>query len=64
MNFLDRLKIEKKELDIKIEALVTFILSDNINKLDIENQNLLNKQLNIMVEYSSILKERISINSN
>ena len=64
MNFLDRLKIEKKELDIKIEALERFILSKNIDSLDKENQNLLNKQLNIMVEYSRILKKRIDINSN
>ena len=52
---------EKKELDEKINKLKDFIINNPIFKTLLkEEQSRLNKQYDIMVEYSKILSERIN----
>jgi len=47
---------EKEELDKKIVKLEKFLLSNT----SLKSFNLLDRQLNVMKEYSSILQERIN----
>lgn len=57
--FLERLKIEKTELDEKIEKLTAFSNSEKFKDISSEQQSLLNIQLKIMESYSQILLERL-----
>lgn len=57
--FLERLKVEKAELDEKIEKLTAFSNSDKFKDIDSKQQSLLNIQLKIMESYSQILLERL-----
>ena len=57
--FLERLKVEKIELDEKIEKLTAFSNSDKFKDIDSKQQSLLNIQLKIMESYSQILLERL-----
>lgn len=57
--FLERLKVEKTELDEKIEKLLAFSNSEKFKEIDSEQQTLLNIQLKIMESYSQILLERL-----
>lgn len=57
--FLERLKVEKTELDEKIEKLSAFSNSEKFKDIDSEQQRLLNIQLKIMESYSQILLERL-----
>ena len=57
---LDRMIIEREELGNKIDKLEKFICSEKFNSLNNKQCILLNMQLHIMIEYSLILKERIS----
>jgi len=57
--FLERLKVEKAELDEKIEKLTAFSDSDKFKDIDSKQQSLLNIQLKIMESYSQILLERL-----
>jgi len=60
MDFQERVKTEKTELDVKLKALITFIDSSNIFKgLDSLEQQRLEKQRDLMKAYSDILEERI-----
>ena len=52
---------EKKELDIKIEALSDFLDTPIFNSLDDEEIRLLNNQSMVMMLYSDILEERIKL---
>lgn len=58
-DLISRLKTEKAELDIKIEKLGNFLLTDRRRELDIDEQILLATQFKMMQMYSVILKERI-----
>ena len=62
-NILNKLKQERDELEIKINKLTKFILDDNFNDLvkDEVDKILLQKQLVVMEEYSSLLFQRIHI---
>ena len=57
---LDRMIIEREELSNKIDKLEKFICSEKFNFLNDKQRILLNMQLHSMIEYSLILKERIS----
>ena len=57
---LDRMIIEREELSNKIDKLEKFICSEKFNSLNDKQRILLNMQLHSMIEYSLILKERIS----
>lgn len=54
-----RIQEEKKELDEKIAKLYQFLKSDKIQELDGRNRSLLNDQLDAMLNYSSILNNRL-----
>lgn len=60
-DFKERLLTEKKELADKISKLQLFIVSPNFDKIDIGQQDLLNKQLPAMQEYCDIVTERIEL---
>lgn len=57
--FLDRLKLEKVELDTKREKLGEFKNTDNFAKLPWQEQERLNTQAHIMTMYSAVLGERL-----
>ena len=57
---LDRMIIEREELNNKIDKLRKFICSEKFNSLNDKQRILLNMQLHSMIEYSLILKEIIS----
>lgn len=59
--FLERMKKEKEELDIKIEKLAAFLEKDNEEDLSEKEIGLLIVQHNVMSTYSFILKERIEL---
>jgi len=56
----ERVVTEKKELDQKIDKLKAFIAENPTFKaLPSDEQHLLNRQFDVMVEYSTILRRRI-----
>ena len=57
---LDRLIIEHQELMDKINKLEKFLSSEGFDSLNYKMRTLLDKQYQVMTEYSLILKERIS----
>ena len=59
MSFIDRLIEEERELDIKIEKLDEFLLSDKAKDIDPEQLALLNIQVTAMETYSRVLKQRL-----
>jgi len=57
----ERVILEKKELDEKLIKLLAFILSQDFLHIYISKQKgLLKEQYNTMMEYSEILRDRIS----
>ncbi len=58
----ERVVVEKRDLDEKIAALNVFINITNLiyEKLPQDEQNRLRSQLDVMQEYSAILKDRIA----
>lgn len=61
---LEKLQLEKQELEQKRNKLNTFITSEEFFKLDKINRLLLMDQLQIMECYITILNERIAINES
>lgn len=59
--FKSRLIAEQSELNEKVDKLSSFVVSDNFDKIDPKQQDLLNKQLPVMQEYNTILKDRINL---
>lgn len=51
---------EKTELDDKISRLRPFLASDKFTSLPEDEQDRMDRQLSIMVEYSEVLGERIA----
>lgn len=62
--FLERMKKENEELDIKIEKLANFLEKDNTEILSEREIELLIAQHNAMSIYSFILKQRIELVEN
>lgn len=60
-NFLDRLVLEEAALAIKVEALSKFVTTTGFRELPKESQDLLKAQLQTMLDYDAILKERIRL---
>ena len=60
----DRVITERDELQDKIDRLMDFLMSPQFNKLDRQNQALLNRQCFFMCEYASILNQRIKMFSD
>ena len=58
-NFADRLKGEYAQLNIRLQGLDKFILSDKYHSLPNNQQELLSAQSRFMREYLSILSERM-----
>lgn len=56
-----RVIMEKNDLAIKLDKLMLFIQSDNHNKLDTLNKNLLSMQASIMSKYINVLEQRIEL---
>lgn len=51
---------EKRELDVKLEKLKAFALTQIFLALPVEEQRRLLRQAGIMVDYSGVLGERIA----
>lgn len=62
--FLERLKEEQKELQIKLDGLANFINTDSFRKLSYANQELLHLQFSYMHDYNRVLKIRLEILTN
>lgn len=58
-NYQERVKKERNELDLKVNGLYAFVLTDTFHNLHDRDQELLNSQLCSMVTYLDILDERI-----
>lgn len=58
----DRLVDEASALYEKIGKLALFLQSKDFDGLSSENQELLNKQYQLMLEYHQVLLQRIKIN--
>lgn len=59
--FEERLISEQYELQEKISKLSTFIKSDGFSKIDLEQAELLKKQLPVMISYDEILIYRLEL---
>lgn len=59
-DFQVRVLKEKEELDVKINALASFLCKDIFEALNREEQFRLKKQFEIMKLYSAVLGERIA----
>lgn len=59
-DFQLRVLKEKEELDVKINALCSFMVKDIFQSLKLEEQFRLKKQFEIMKLYSAVLGERIA----
>lgn len=59
-DFQLRVLKEKEELDVKINALCSFMVKDIFESLKLEEQFRLKKQFEIMKLYSAVLGERIA----
>jgi len=57
--FIERLVVEKTELDDKLGKLKSFIGSDKFSTVDDVQKSLLQAQSHVMGAYSQILEERI-----
>jgi hypothetical protein len=57
--FLERLIIERDELNEKKEKLTAFIETENFQKVAVVQQRLLKVQQTIMYSYLQVLEERI-----
>lgn len=64
MGYSERVKEEKRELDIKKEALSKFLKTELFLKLELESRKLLQRQFEVMSEYSEILEERLKLADN
>ena len=58
-SFLDRLKVEHKELMERINKLEPFLVTDSFEQLPIIDRTDLRMQLSVMQTYSSILRRRL-----
>ena len=58
---MQRVKVEQGMLDEKIKALHQFMLPGNLvfKGLDADEQHRLNRQLELMLQYSDILQQRL-----
>lgn len=59
MNVKERVELEKKELDEKIEKLEKFINGEGFLKINQKQKTLLKNQLQTMTVYSTILELRL-----
>ena len=59
-DFKERVVQEKKELDSKITRLSGFIFSDEFMAVMKDEQERMEKQLYVMIDYSRCLKDRIA----
>ena len=58
-DFQERVVLEKKELDEKIEKLDQFVMSDKYRGVSSLEKNMLGRQWNLMTLYSELLGKRI-----
>jgi hypothetical protein len=58
--YQERVVIEHKELSNKIDKLIVFIDSEYFKSLDLIDQSLLKQQLDVMIQYRSILLKRMN----
>lgn len=56
---IQKLQVEKKELSDKLKRLDSFIMSDNFDKVNYTQQELLGDQREVMSSYVDILEARI-----
>lgn len=60
-DFVERVKVEKQELDLKLEKLNGFLNSPLVDKLDRESKSLLKVQAATMKVYSDVLEARLEV---
>lgn len=58
---LERVLEERKDLDIKLSKLITFVDSKDFRELPLKHQQLLIKQQTLMSEYFTVLSKRIEL---
>lgn len=58
-SFKDRVLLEKKELDEKLDKLKSFLHSEKALSLNVEDQMLLSQQAVFMQSYTDVLRDRI-----
>ena len=65
MDWLERMKTEQSDLQLRIDKLSKFLYSLATGELTVseEEVDLLNTQLNAMLIYNSMLKKRISMHT-
>lgn len=61
-DFIERMEVELKELEEKLEKLDKFMESEKFQTLSDLNQTLLFDQAESMADYAKILKRRIKLN--
>lgn len=59
-DFRDRVRLELRELDAKIDALAKFMPTETFGKLTTEEQDRMTAQLAAMQDYSGCLTERVA----
>jgi len=62
-SYIDRMVIEKEELDIKISKLDDFICSEKFDEIGNRQRTLLQMQFAAMSAYTSTLGERIRLST-
>jgi len=60
-DYQERVVNERDELGKKIMKLIAFMFTERFNSLEHEERTNLEKQLYIMIEYTSILQDRINL---
>lgn len=60
-DFIDRMDKELQDLSAKCMALVSFMISDEAKELTFVERELMRRQHNAMIEYSTVLHMRLSL---
>ena len=58
--YQERVIKEKEELDEKVSKLQAFVGSERFNSVESDEANRMRNQLSVMIDYSTILGDRIS----
>lgn len=61
LDFIGRIKVEKQELDNKLQALESFLSTETFSSLVQEAKELLNEQFIHMKNYSRVLEARLNL---
>ena len=56
-----RVEVELQELSNRLNSLIKFMTTDDFKSLNVDSRKLLAKQANVMSEYETILKQRLTM---